>query len=171
MKKTLAFICLITLGLLVEGTTVSAEENGGVLNVAPNSSLLRGAPAKYAPITINSGQYRDITVGSLKGANVASKYVIKFKVDSSEKESLLFQEQGNHNGAWKTLNSTVYYTNELQSIYKLGTEDELADGVGSRIFRLWNFSAKQISVYFGVSSSLHMLDIPCVDYSDIDFEF
>lgn len=140
------------------------------LDVASNSDLLRGAPAKFSPITINSGQHREITVGSMK-YSFATKYVVKFKVDSEDKESVLFQEYYNHGAGAIVLNSTAYYTNELQSFYKVVTEDESTSGSGTRTFRLWNFSAKPITVYFGVSSALHKADIPCVDYSDIDFEF
>lgn len=61
-------------GLFIGSQEVSADELGVL---APVSGVAWGLPAAYPKITIESGQYKEIKVGSLRNDYLVSKYVIQ----------------------------------------------------------------------------------------------
>lgn len=169
MKKLLLSLgCLLVLGLVASPEKSAAEEIVQPVEATSFnfSGLTRGAPL-YREVTIASGSAYNLEVGALKNDNFVSKYVIKFKVESNQKESILYSEFDNTAG-WVLNNRNYYFTNEEKAVYKTTLEDSK---VGNRkLFQLINYSANPVKVKFAVSSALHLTAIPCVDYSDIDFD-
>lgn len=168
MKKSLVVAgCLAAFCFFAGNTEANAEELDSVLPVT--ASISRGAPVRQEAL-LQSGQKLEISVGSLRSNELVSKYVIKFKVESDTKESFVLEDLFDYGYYLQSASKTFYYTNTVESVYQNLLDEPLKGSPnGKRVFRLYNYSAQPLKVTFAVNSSIHPRDIPCVNYSDIDF--
>lgn len=166
-KNLLILSCFIGIGVFAGNSSANAQD---LETLSPiTSNLLRGEPVKKEAV-ISSGQKIEIQVGSLRANELVSKYVIKFKAESDNKESFLLEEVFDHGYAWQAGPKRFFYTNTTETVnYNLLDEPVKGWTSGTRIFRLYNYSAKPLKITFALNSSIHPRSIECVNYSDIDF--
>ncbi|MBO0440079.1 hypothetical protein [Candidatus Enterococcus ikei] len=171
MKKSLFVAsCLVIFVFFGGASSVSAEEATEYLDLQSPSSLLRGAPAVKKQL-LRSGESMSIKVGGMRSNSIFSKYVVKFFVDSIDKESIYVARRSDYAGVPQKYHEKIYYTNGMVTMFDSLIDDEIrGPASGSETFLVTNYSAESVSVKLGVSSGLHLRSNPCIDFKEIDFD-
>ncbi|MGX7243992.1 hypothetical protein ACWOC1_04015 [Enterococcus quebecensis] len=157
-KKLLAAGCLVAFGLLLNGlsaVTASAKENVGLV-----SGPMTRATVVRQVFTLGSGDYNYIRISTTNKANFASKVLVKVKAENPNNDYFGLH----HNGK----KDEVIFTSNSVEEYKFSAATNSSQNQTEYIY-ISNYSAVPIKFTIGYTMGIHMKSIPCIDYSDIDF--
>lgn len=168
MKKLFLVSCLIFFGLLALPNGVDAQSNVGMSVNESSYSLTRSLP-DIREVTLKAGEYVEFNVGGYYSDVLASKYSVKFKIDSCEPEAIVIDRFGNYTTYHRYSSYVGYGTKGTVSFNNL--EDKLPvnrNFTSQERIRVMNASTWNFKI--GLSSGIHLRSQEVVNYNDIDFD-
>lgn len=160
MKKRL-FVSgsLVVFGLFLNvfsPVTASAEENVSLIkSPTTRSTVVR------REVTLNSGQSTYLSFVTTNKAKFASKVLFKVKADNPNNDYFGLEHYKK--------NDELLFNSKSVEEYKFSAAANNSETETEYIY-LYNYSAVPMKFTIGYTMGIHMKSIPCIDYSDIDFE-
>ncbi|MEI5994804.1 hypothetical protein [Candidatus Enterococcus mansonii] len=166
-KKSLVFAsCLVAVGMFGVANAAEAEEQ---IPDALNYSITRALPL-IQEAELKTGEFVEFNVGGFSSQQLASKFKVKFKIDSCEPEAIVVDRFGLYDNVHNRYNSFMEYgTNGTIDFTVQHNFPGSANYVGKERIRVMNASVTTLKIKVGLTSGVHVKSQEVIDYSDIDF--
>ncbi|EOL45805.1 hypothetical protein [Enterococcus caccae] len=165
-KSLLIGSCLVVVGMFGIANAAEAEEQAPE---ALSFSVTRALPL-IKEAELKSGQFVEFNVGGFSSEQLASKFKVKFKLDTCEPETIVVDRFGYYDGHMRRFSSFVEYGTHGTIIFSVN--DDFPGGtnhLGNERIRVMNASATTLKIKVGLTSGIHVKSQEVIDYSDIDF--
>lgn len=167
--KLLVAGSLIALGVFAGNDVGNAE----VISVSPSNYLSTRALPNIQEVTLKSGEFLEFNAGGFYSDALVSKFVVKFKLDTCEPETIVVDRVG----YYPRINQNRYSSYVAYGAYGTVTFTNLGDNLSTRnnfiskeSIKIINASATTVNLKIGLSSGIHVRSQEIVDYSDINFD-
>ena len=165
-KKSLVTSCLVVVGLFGVTNAAEAEEQ---IPDALNYSVTRALPL-VKEVELKSGEFVEFNVGGFSSDQIASKFKVKYKLDTCEPETIVVDRFGLYDGHHHRYSSFFDYG--TQGTFDFSVSDDFPRGinhVGKERIRVMNVSTSTLKMKVGLSSGIYVKSQEVIEYKDIDF--
>lgn len=167
LKKNLILAsCMVVVGVIGIANIAEAEEQ---IPEVLNYSVTRALPL-IKEVELKSGEFVEFNVGGFSSDQLASKFKVKYKLDTCEPETIVVDRFGLYDGHHHRYSSFFDYG--TQGTIDFSVSDDFPRGinhVGKERIRVMNVSTSTLKMKVGLASGIYVKSQEVIDYSDLEF--
>ncbi|WP_430598414.1 hypothetical protein [Enterococcus sp. AZ177] len=135
-----------------------------------NYAVVRALPL-VQEAELKVGEYVEFNVGGFFSNQLASKFKVKFKIESCEPETIVVDRFGLYNGRHQRYSSFAEYGTYGTIDFVIPKDLPRGENlIGKERIRVMNVSATTLKIKVGLASGIHVKSQEGVNYNDIDFK-